>query len=79
MVFGMNAIAAYFFAEVVAHCLSRIHIGNGIFTLQEWIYQQFFADLASPRNSSLLYGLVYLFMCWFAMWLLYRKKVFLKI
>ena len=79
MVFGMNAIAAYFFAEVVAHCLSRIHTGNGIFTLQEWIYQQFFADLASPRNSSLLYGLVYLFMCWFAMWLLYRKKVFLKI
>lgn len=79
MVFGMNAIAAYFFAEVVAHCIARVHTGDGSLTWQEWIYQQFFAGLASPRNSSLLYALTYVFMCWVVMWLLYRKRIFLKI
>jgi len=79
MVFGMNAIAAYFLAEVVAHWISRVHTGDGSLTWQEWIYQQFFAGLASPRNSSLLYALTYVFMCWAVMWLLYRKRIFLKV
>lgn len=78
-VLGTNAIAAYFFAEVVAHFIARVRMSDGSQTWQEWIYQQFFADLASPRNSSFLYGLVYVLLCWVMMWLLYRKRIFLKI
>jgi predicted acyltransferase len=35
--------------------------------------------LASPANASLLYALCYVLVCWAAMWLLYRKNIFLKI
>jgi len=48
-------------------------------TLQEMIYQRFFAGLRSPATSSLRYSLAFVLMCWLPMWLLYHRKVFLKI
>ena len=80
LVFGMNAIAAYFFAEVVAKLIERFHIvALGGLTTQQWIYRRFFAPLASPPNASLLYALVFVALCWLTMALLYRKRLFLKI
>jgi len=78
LVFGMNAIAAYVFAEVMSHWLDHVHVGGGM-SWQEFIYQRMFAPLASPANASLLYALAYVLVCWVAMWVLYRKGIFLKI
>src|SRR6266566_6183189 len=46
LVFGTNAIASYFFAEVVAHLLARVNLRGT--PLQERIYQHLFA----PQTSS---------------------------
>jgi predicted acyltransferase len=78
LIFGMNPIAAYVFAEAIAHWIDRMPHGVGV-TWQESLYQSLFAPLASPYNASLLYAISYVLMCWVAMWLLYRKKIFLKI
>jgi predicted acyltransferase len=78
LVFGMNAIGAYVFAEVISHLLDHMHTRAGT-SWQEFIYQRMFAPLASPANASLLYALAYVLMCWAAMWVLYRKNIFLKI
>jgi predicted acyltransferase len=77
LVFGMNAIAAYVFAEVISHLLDNMNVGS--LTWQEFVYQHGFAPLASPRNASLIYGLSYVFMCWVAMWVLYRRGIFIKV
>jgi len=77
-VFGMNPIAAYVFAEAIAHWIDRMPGGPGM-TLEESLYQTLFAPLAGPSNASLLYAICYVLMCWAAMWLLYRKGLFLKI
>lgn len=77
-VFGMNAIAAYVFAELISHLLDHMHTRGGL-AWQEFVYQQLFSGLASPRNASLLYALVYVVGCWAAMWVLFRRKIFLKI
>jgi len=78
LVFGMNAIAAYVFAEVISHLLDHMHTAGGM-GWQEVIYQRMFAPLASPANTSLLYALAYVMVCWVAVWVLYRKGIFLKI
>jgi predicted acyltransferase len=78
LVFGTNAIAAYFFSEVVAKLMESIRLASGG-TIQEFLYQRLFEPLAIPANASLLYALVYLAFCWVAMALLYRKRLFLKI
>jgi predicted acyltransferase len=78
LVFGMNAIAAYVFAEVISHLLDHMQTARGM-AWQEMIYQRVFVPLASPPNASLLYALTYVLFCWVAMWMLYRKGIFVKI
>jgi len=78
LVFGMNPIAAYVFAGIVASLLDRISFADGL-TLQETIYQSIFDPLGKPYLASLLFAIAFVVMCWIPMWILYRKKVFLKI
>jgi len=46
---------------------------------QQAIYEKTFEHLASPPNASLFYAIVFVLICLIAMWVLYRKKIFLKI
>jgi predicted acyltransferase len=82
LVFGMNAIAAYVFAGIVAHWIGRVEVqlvdGSSV-SWQELAYQRLFAGLGSPPNASLLYAIVFVAICWVAMWVLYRRGIFLKI
>jgi predicted acyltransferase len=77
LVFGMNAIAAYVFGSLLAIALYVVPIGDG--SAQEFIYQTLFEPLAPPYVASLLYAISFVAVCWIPMWLLYRKKIFLKI
>jgi predicted acyltransferase len=81
LVFGMNSIAAYVFAEVIAHIIDRmpLHLSRGSLPIQEFVYERFFLPLANPANASLLYAVTYLLICLAAMWFLYRKGIVVKI
>jgi predicted acyltransferase len=82
IVFGANAIAAYTFSEALANALESLHVhsaSGGLVTLQKVIYQRVFAPLAAPANASLLYSLAYVLLCWLFAWLLYRKRIFIKV
>jgi predicted acyltransferase len=82
LVLGTNAIAAYLLAEVVAHLIWRMGVTqpDGTFlSWQEMIYERFFVPLGTPANASLLYALVFLALCWAAMWVLYRRRIFFKV
>jgi predicted acyltransferase len=82
VIFGTNALALYFASAIFARILARIawttaagEKMNG----QKWIYETFFAPFASPINASLLFGLAYIGFWLFLMWLLYRKRIFIKV
>jgi predicted acyltransferase len=77
LVFGTNAIAAYVFGSLLAIALYVLPIADG--SAQEFIYQTIFEPLAPPYVASLLYALSFVFVCWIPMYLLYRKRIFLKI
>jgi len=82
LVFGTNAIAAYFLSEALSAALSSItlHLGSGsIVSLQDYLYSRLFAPLASPPNASLLYALAYVAVCWAAMAILYRRGIAIKV
>jgi predicted acyltransferase len=82
LVFGKNAIAAYFFSEALSATADSIHIHTANFgttNLQDYVYNRFFAPLLDPANASLLYAIAYIGLCWVAMALLYRKGLFLKV
>lgn len=84
LVFGMNAIAAYTLSEVLASTLGSWHIAvapNETIPLQMFIYHHYFAlpGGVSTPNASLAYALAFVLVCWLVMWILWRKKIFLKV
>jgi predicted acyltransferase len=78
VVFGMNSIAAYVLSQLISQCLDHLQVDRST-NWQELLYQRLFAPLAAPPNASLLYAVVFVGLCWVAMWVLYRKGIFLKI
>jgi predicted acyltransferase len=78
LVFGMNPIATYVLEEASSHAVSNLSTASGT-SWEDAIYQHLFPPLASPANASLLYALCFVLMCWVPMWVLYRKRIFLKI
>lgn len=82
VILGMNAIAAYVFAELLAVLLDGVNFrlaGGETISLGELIYRRWFVPLGSPPAASLFFSFASLLVCFFAMWVLYRKRIFIKI
>jgi predicted acyltransferase len=82
LVFGTNAIAAYFFSEALAATLSSISLRfstGGVVSVQDYLYSRLFAPFASPPNASLFYALAYVAVCWAVMARLYRSGIAIKV
>ncbi len=81
-IFGVNAIALYVGAGLMAALLGLIKVtradGTKI-TLGGWIYDNLFAAWASPINASLAFAIVFV-LVWLAfMWILFRRNIFIKV
>lgn len=83
LVFGMNAIAAYVLSEMLAAGLDawEFETGGHSESLQAIIYRHVFTSPGAPpsANASLAYSIAFVGVCWIVMWVLYRRRIFLKI
>lgn len=78
LVFGMNAIAAYLFSELLPDVLSLIH-PQATVNLLWWFYFKVLDVIGYPPLASLLFSICFLAVCWLPMYMLYRRRIFLKI
>jgi len=76
-VFGLNAIALYVVADLIAMLLGVVKVGGE--PLGGWIYDHIFASWASPINASLAFAICFVLVCLGLMWILYQRKIFLKV
>jgi predicted acyltransferase len=81
LIFGRNSIAAYIVAFVFAVLMYvfNVRVNNGTQTVHDYIFARFFAPRGSPSFASLLFSLAFVALCLIPIWLMDRKKVFLKI
>ncbi len=81
LIFGRNAITAYIVAWFVAISLFLLHapLNGKMRSGHDYIFTRFFAPLGSPSFTSLLFALAFVLVCLLPIWLLDRKKIFLKI
>ena len=81
-IFGVNAIALYVVADLIAVFLGLINVtgsdGSKI-SLGSWIYENLFGSWASPANASLAFAITFVLVCLGLMWVLYRRKIIIKI
>jgi len=78
LVFGMNAISAYILSELLSSVLSNIHVAPGV-NVTEWAYRSILHVIPDAAFASLLYSLAFVAVCWVPMYVLYRRRIFLKI
>ncbi len=82
VVYGANAITVFVLSGIVGRLLYIIKFtdqsGKAV-TLKTIIYKNLFTSWLSPYNASLAYALCFIALTYLAMWLLYKKKIFIKI
>jgi len=78
LVFGANSIAAYVLSELLPGILENIHVAPGMNVLQ-WVYGGIHHFIPDAAFASLLYSLAYVAFCWIPMYVLYRRRIFIKI
>jgi predicted acyltransferase len=71
--FGANAITAYILADFIPHYMGMIRIGG------KPMYSVLFAPYFSPINASLAYAIFVVLAIWVVMWILYLRKIIIKI
>ncbi len=82
VVFGTNALALYIGAELTSRILDVVKVAGGseeLVSVKSWIYRSIFAPFGSTANTSLAYAISFLVLWYFLMWVLYRKRIFIKV
>jgi predicted acyltransferase len=81
LVFGSNAIGAYMFSELVPGILGNIHVisdGKSV-DLSSFAFSHVFAHIPDPGWSAFGWSFCFTAFCFIPVWILYRKKIFLKV
>ena len=81
MVFGSNAIVAYMFSELLPSALWSIPIQvNGRHEpLQVFWSSPILAAIPNPGWAAFSYSVIFLAICFVPVWVLYRKRIFVKV
>lgn len=82
VIFGVNALALFVFSGIMARVMGIIRIpaaDEKTISLQQWIFNNLFLSWAEPINASLAYAISFILLWLFLMWLLYRRRLFIKI
>jgi predicted acyltransferase len=82
VVLGVNAIALFVLAGASAKTLLLVKVadaGGRQVSLYNYIYRTWYEPLAAPKNASLLFALTYLAALYLVLWVMYRRRIFLKV
>lgn len=77
VIFGMNAIAAYFLSELFEIIINEITVKGA--SLKDYLFTNLFASWMAPINASLLWAICYVIILFGLMLILYSRKIFIKI
>jgi len=81
LIFGRNSIVVYTISQLLSELLDflSVRLHGETLNAHDYIFQRFFAPLGSPSFASLLFSLAFVLVCLLPIWLMDRKKIFLKI
>jgi predicted acyltransferase len=82
LVFGSNAIAAYMFSELTPGIMYNLHVtgenGQRV-SFMPWLFTHTFAHIPNPHWAAFAYSVSFTTFCFIPVWILYRRKIFLKV
>jgi predicted acyltransferase len=81
LVLGSNAIAAYMFSELLPGVLRNVHFmsGGNRTDVITFVFDHVFAHIPDPGWAAFAYSVSYTAVCFVPVWMLYRRRIFLKV
>lgn len=82
LVFGSNAIAAYMFSELLTSTLFNISMTGADrkpIDAMTWIVAHISVLIPNTQWAAFAYSVLFTAFCFVPVWILYRKKIFLKV
>jgi predicted acyltransferase len=81
LVLGSNAIAAYMFSELLPAVLHNIHFTSGgrRTDVIAFVFDHVFAHIPDPGWATFAYSVSFTAVCFVPIWVLFRRRVFLKV
>jgi predicted acyltransferase len=89
LVFGSNAIVVYMFSELLGNTLWAVRFSaNGgltfsrdehLLSLQPYLFHHIFAHIPDPGWAAFAYSVSFTAVCFVPVWVLYRKRIFVKV
>lgn len=78
VVYGTNAITAYLISEILTIVVYSISVNTGV-SLKDWLFNQFQILPLGVYNISLLMAIGWVCLCYLPVWVLYKKRIFIKV
>ncbi len=78
IIFGSNAITVFFMSGIVARLFGMIKLSNGK-SIHGNLYEMLSSIITIPKLSSLIYAFFVILFYYFVAWVMYRKKIFIKV
>jgi predicted acyltransferase len=81
LAFGSNAIVAYLISELLPGSLDPIHFEDGGHATNPlgYAHDHFFAHIPDPGWAAFAYSVFFAALCFVPVWVMYRRKIFVKI
>lgn len=82
VVFGVNAIAVFFLSAIIPQIINLIKLTTSTgekLGLIPYAYQTLIASHFSPVNASLVYAVTFVFIWLLILWVMYNKKIIIKV
>jgi predicted acyltransferase len=77
VIYGMNAIAVYVLADILSLIFYLIKFGG--YSLNEHFFRVCTSQGAAPKFTSMIYAIIYVGILFIPAYLLYRKKIFIRL
>jgi len=78
LVFGTNALTAYVLSEVLAVALAAVPVGGGE-NLQQMLFRLLPTWIGPLPSMSAVYSVLFVCVCYLPVWVLYRRRIFVKL
>lgn len=81
IVFGTNALFSFFLSGIWTRIMliTNISSADHKITLYTWIYEKLCVPVAANLNGSLMFALMQVLLIWIVAFILYRRKIFIRL
>ncbi|MEO6051111.1 MAG: heparan-alpha-glucosaminide N-acetyltransferase domain-containing protein [Pyrinomonadaceae bacterium] len=82
VIFGVNAMPLFVFTGIFARMIAAYRVPGDdgqLISIQRWVMNRVYLPIAQPIDASLMFAVSFILFWLFMMWLLYRKKIYIKV